>query len=110
MESPVRNYDRESQDVLGHKYAYNFDFDVMHPYMLRSFTPFLVEGNVLELGSFRGDFTRRLREHFADITCVEASSEAVTAARTEFGDAVRDRKSTRLNSRHTDISRMPSSA
>lgn len=89
MESPVRNYDRESQDALGHKYAYNFDFDVMHPYMLRSFTPFFVEGAALELGSFRGDFTRRLRQNFADITCVEASGDAVAAARTEFGESVR---------------------
>lgn len=89
MESPVRNYDRESQDALGHKYAYNFDFDVMHPYMLRSFTPFLVDGNALELGSFRGDFTRRLRERFTDITCVEASGEAAAAAQAEFGDTVR---------------------
>ena len=32
------------------------------------------------------------------------------SVRTKFEDFVRDRKSTRLNSSHTDISRMPSSA
>ena len=30
-----------------HKYSYNFDFDVMHHYMLRSFIPFFKEGNFL---------------------------------------------------------------
>ena len=88
MESASRNYDRESQDALGHKYAYTFDLDVMHPFMLRSFAPFFVPGSALELGSFRGDFTRRLAAHFSDITCVEASPEAVSAARTALGSAI----------------------
>jgi 2-polyprenyl-3-methyl-5-hydroxy-6-metoxy-1,4-benzoquinol methylase len=84
-----RNYDRESQDVPGHKYAYTFDLDVMHPFMLRSFEPFFNAGSVLELGSFRGDFTRRLAARFTDITCVEASAEAVVASRAALGDNVR---------------------
>ena len=88
MESASRNYDRESQDALGHKYAYTFDLDVMHPFMLRSFAPFFVPGSALELGSFRGDFTKRLAAHFSDITCVEASPEAVSAARTALGSAI----------------------
>lgn len=83
-----RDLDRESQDALGHKYAYTFDFDVMHPFMLRSFQPFFRPGSVLELGSFRGDFTKRLMPHFTDITCVEGSGEAVVAAREAFGDKV----------------------
>jgi 2-polyprenyl-3-methyl-5-hydroxy-6-metoxy-1,4-benzoquinol methylase len=88
MERMERNYDRESKDALGHKYAYGFDLDVMHPFMLRSFEPFFNAGSVLELGSFRGDFTRRLMPHFADITCVEASGEAVAASRAALGAAV----------------------
>lgn len=89
MESASRNYDRESRDALGHKYAYTFDLDVMHPFMLRSFAPFFVRGSALELGSFRGDFTKRLTAHFSDITCVEASPEAVSAARTSLGDSIK---------------------
>ena len=58
--SAKRNYNRESKDSKDHKYAYVFDFDVMHPFMLKSFIPFFVKGNLLELGSFKGDFTRRL--------------------------------------------------
>lgn len=84
-----RNYDRESQDTPGRKYAYRFDLDVMHPFMLRSFEPFFNAGSVLELGSFRGDFTRRLVGRFSDITCVEASAEAVAASRAALGNRVR---------------------
>ncbi len=84
-----RDYDREMKDTQDHKYAYNFDFDVMHPFMLKSFVPFFREGNLLELGSFRGDFTRRLIPHFQDITCVEASGEAIALAKKEFGDTVK---------------------
>ena len=50
--SSQRDYDKELKDTTGHKYAYNFDFDVMHPFMLKSFIPFFKEGNFLELGSF----------------------------------------------------------
>ena len=85
----TRNYDREAQDTAEHKYAYVFDFDVMHPFMLRSFEPFYAGPSVLELGSFRGDFTRRLTERFTDITCVEASATAAAAARASLGDRAR---------------------
>ena len=88
MATEARNYDKELRDAADHKYAYNFDFDVMHPFMLKSFAPFFRPGNLLELGSFKGDFTRRLVPHFSDITCVEASGEAVTAAKAALGDAV----------------------
>jgi SAM-dependent methyltransferase len=85
----TRNYDTESQDTAERRYAYAFDFDVMHPFILRSFDPFYVGSTVLELGSFRGDFTRRLAERFTDITCVEASPAAAAAARASIGDRAR---------------------
>lgn len=84
-----RDYNKEAQDSLGHKYAYSFDLDVMHPYMIRSFLPFFKHGNLLELGSFKGDFTKRLIPYFKDITCIEASDAAVGVARTYLGDKVR---------------------
>jgi SAM-dependent methyltransferase len=84
----TRDYDREIRDTADHQYAYGFDFEVMHPFMLRSFEPFLRPGSMLELGSFKGDFTRRLLAHFADVTCVEASGEALAVARGRFGDRV----------------------
>jgi len=75
-----RNYDQEFKDTADHKYAYSFDFDVMHYYMLKAFEPHFIKGNCLELGSFRGNFTERLLPHFDDITCVEASREALAQA------------------------------
>ena len=42
-----RNYNEELKDTSDHKYAYNFDFDVMHPFMLKSFIPFFEKGNLL---------------------------------------------------------------
>jgi 2-polyprenyl-3-methyl-5-hydroxy-6-metoxy-1,4-benzoquinol methylase len=81
-----RDYNSELKDAADHKYAYNFDFDVMHRFMLKSFEPFFKEGNCLELGSFKGDFTKRLIPFFKDITCVEASDEAIEIARKEFGN------------------------
>jgi ribosomal protein S18 acetylase RimI-like enzyme/SAM-dependent methyltransferase len=76
-----RNYNKELKDTSDHKYAYNFDFDIMHHYMIESFKNHFVKGNCLELGSFKGDFTKRLIPYFDDITCVEASNEAIEIAK-----------------------------
>lgn len=81
-----RNYDTESRDTGDRQYAYAFDFDVMHPLIIRSFQPFFVQGSVLELGSFKGDFTGRLLQLFDDVTCVEASGQAIEEARRRIGD------------------------
>lgn len=87
--SNQRDYNTELKDTKDHKYAYGFDFDVMHPFMLKAFKPFFKAGNFLELGSFKGDFTRKFLPHFEDITCVEASSEAIETAKQEFGSKVK---------------------
>ena len=76
-----RNYNQELKDTSDHKYAYNFDFDIMHHYMIESFKHHFVKGNCLELGSFKGDFTKRLIPYFDNITCVEASDEAIKIAK-----------------------------
>jgi len=76
-----RDYNKELKDTLDHKYAYNFDFDVIHHYMIESFKHHFVKGNCLELGSFKGDFTKRLIPYFDDITCVEASDEAIEVSK-----------------------------
>ncbi len=87
MNSP-RNYNQETRDNEGRKYAYSFDFDVMHPYMIDSFRPFFRPGNLLELGSYQGDFTQRFEPLFNDITCVEASSDAIEHAQKKVGSHV----------------------
>lgn len=82
----MRDYNLETKDTHDRKYAYRFDFDVMHRFMMRAFEPFFRPGEVLELGSFRGDFTERLATRFAHITCVEASEEAVAEAHVRLGE------------------------
>lgn len=75
-----RDYNCESRDNADRKYAYQFDFDVMHPYMLKAFAPFFKPGEALELGCFQGAFTARIAGCFDQVTCVEASGEALEAA------------------------------
>lgn len=84
-----RDYNVEIKDTNDHKYAYGFDFDVMHPYMIRSFEPFFNKGSLLELGSFKGELTRRLLPFFDDVTCVEASEVAIEDARKKLSDKVK---------------------
>ena len=85
----TRDYNSELRDTSDHQYAYSFDFDVMHNYMLKSFIPFFNEGNFLELGSFKGDFTKKFLPYFSDITCVEASDEAIKIAKETIRDKVK---------------------
>jgi 2-polyprenyl-3-methyl-5-hydroxy-6-metoxy-1,4-benzoquinol methylase len=79
-----RDYNKEMENTHDHNYVYNFDFNVIHGFMIKSFEPFFIKGNILELGSFKGDFTKRLMPFFEDITCVEASNEAIVIARKEM--------------------------
>lgn len=86
--SSERDYNAEISDTADHQYAYGFDLDVIHPFMLRSFLPHFRDGSCLELGCFRGDFTKRLQAHFDDLTCVEASDLALEKARERLGNKV----------------------
>jgi 2-polyprenyl-3-methyl-5-hydroxy-6-metoxy-1,4-benzoquinol methylase len=79
----------DSKNSEREKYAYSFDYDVMHPYMVRSFQPFFRGSSLLELGSFTGAFTKRLLVHFDDVTCVEASDTALAESRAQLGDRVK---------------------
>lgn len=83
----IRDYNRELNDTTDHKYAYNFDFDIMHPYYLKAALPYIDTTNTcLELGSSRGHFTKRLLEHFNSITCVEASDLAIEEAKQRLNE------------------------
>lgn len=84
-----RNYNEELIDFGAAKYAYSFDTDVMHPFMIKSFEPFFRQGSLLELGSFKGDFTKRFLQYFEDVTCVEASDIAMAEAQKQLGDKVK---------------------
>ena len=77
----MRDYNTEIKDTSNHKYNYSFDFDVMHDFMIKSFEPFFKKGKLLELGSYKGDFTNKFKPYFDDITCIEASDEAINSAK-----------------------------
>ncbi len=84
-----RDYNKEIIDN-DREYAYSFDFDIMHPFMIKSFEPFFNKGgSFLELGSFKGDFTKRFVDYFDDITCVEASSDAIKEAKEKVPENVK---------------------
>lgn len=87
--STQRDFNKEFDDGAERKYAYGFDFDVMHHYMIEAFRPLLRPGSALELGSFKGDFTRRLLSLFETITCVEASNVAIEEAKARQPKGVR---------------------
>lgn len=81
-----RNFNNElddSQNAPHEKYAYGFDFDVIHPFMLRAFSSWFRSGNCLELGCHEGRFTQKLLSHFTQeqLTCVEAASNAIGVAK-----------------------------
>lgn len=88
----TRDYNGELNDSgkpENQKYAYSFDFDVLHPFMVRSFEPFFNKGSLLELGSYKGNFTKRFMPYFDDVTCVEASEVAIEEARNNLGGKVK---------------------
>ncbi|MDB9758765.1 class I SAM-dependent methyltransferase [Gammaproteobacteria bacterium] len=81
----MRDYNKEHKDNGGRKYAYGFDFDIMHKYMIDSILPFKNDGGVLELGSYKGAFTKRLIPHFDSVLGVEASDAAIQEAKRVVG-------------------------
>lgn len=85
--SKIRNFNKELKDNESN-YFYNFDKDVIHPFMVKSFKPFFIEGSLLELGSHEGSFTRHLLNYFSNISCVEASTEAIKKAKKLFANKI----------------------
>jgi trans-aconitate methyltransferase len=102
VEVIVRNHDLEFQDNAGRKYAYEFD-DVIRRYLMRTFEPWFVHGESLELGCYKGDMTRLILERFPHVTVVEGASELsrivqerfegrVTAINADFADVELERR------------------
>lgn len=84
-----RNYDNELMDqdnAANEKYAYAFDYEVMHPFMLRKLLENRTSGRVLEIGSHIGIFTEKILKHFPDVTCVEASKKAFKELENKIGN------------------------
>lgn len=59
---------------------HRFD-EIMHAYLWRTFEPHMEGVSALELGCFRGDFTKRIRAEYPDVAVVDASADCIQAAR-----------------------------
>lgn len=82
-----RDYDKELADTKDHKYAYNFDHDVMHPFIIKACEQYFIDADALELGSHYSDFTERLLKHFSKLTCVEVSEKAIEIAKSRLKES-----------------------
>lgn len=73
----MRDFDKEFKETST-KYFYGFDL-MMHNYTIETFRPFVVPGKSLELGSYKGEFTKKLMTLSAidSMDCVEGSAEAI---------------------------------
>jgi 2-polyprenyl-3-methyl-5-hydroxy-6-metoxy-1,4-benzoquinol methylase len=76
----MRNFDQEARELPHKKYNYNFDA-IVRGYMMRDFRPHFAQGPALEIGCYHGDSTVELAKHFADLTVIEASADAMQVAR-----------------------------
>lgn len=84
----TRDYNLElfdQENAANEKYAYSFDYDVMHPLMIRKLIEHRSTGKVLEVGSYYGAFTERILENFSDLTCVEISTQAFIQLKEKIG-------------------------
>ena len=66
MAEQTRDYDAELTNSSDSQYAYNFDFDVIHPLMIELSTLFSIS-NALSWGAITA-LTARLKNCFDDIT------------------------------------------
>lgn len=82
-----RNLNKEFQDTESRLYAYDFDY-IHRDYMLKALSCFFRPGKALEMGCYQGEFTKKLRAHFDDITVIEGSSDLIEIARSNVGDGV----------------------
>lgn len=83
MQATTRNLNAEHADTDDRKYAYNFDY-IHRDFMWRAFAPFLTAqtgARALELGCYKGEFTKRLAQAFHDLTVVEGSEELIGFAK-----------------------------
>ncbi len=80
---PDRDLDAEHADTDDRKYAYNFDY-IHREFMLRAFSPFLTpmsHARALELGCYKGEFTKKFAQIFNDLTVVEGSQDLIAFAK-----------------------------
>lgn len=86
--STSRDLSQEHQDTADRKYAYDFDY-ILRDYMVQTFVPHFHNGRALELGCYKGEFTKKLCAHFDDLTVVEGAADLIADAKQNVGGKVR---------------------
>lgn len=77
----MRDLNNEYQDTESRKYAYDFDYR-MHDYMLKTFSVFFNgRRSALEMGCYKGEFTKKLAGIFSELTVVEGSKDLILEAK-----------------------------
>jgi SAM-dependent methyltransferase len=83
----ARDLNQEFADTDDRKYAYDFDY-VLRDFMIRQFSPFFPHtGRALEMGCYKGEFTKKLLPFFDDITVLEGSGDLIEDAKQNVGAA-----------------------
>jgi 2-polyprenyl-3-methyl-5-hydroxy-6-metoxy-1,4-benzoquinol methylase len=81
----MRDLNNEFKDSEDRKYAYDFDF-ILRKYMLRTFAPIFRGTSALEMGCYKGDFTKELQQRFSSVTVIEGSDDLIKAAQKNVPD------------------------
>lgn len=84
----MREYNKEHDDNVERKYAYDFDY-VLRGYILKALSSFFVKGKALELGCFEGEMTRLIANYFDDLTVVEAADDLIPVAKSKVSENVK---------------------
>jgi 2-polyprenyl-3-methyl-5-hydroxy-6-metoxy-1,4-benzoquinol methylase len=79
-----RNLDLEFQDNSERKYAYDIDTIVREHLLVRLEPAMKTQGNVLELGAYKGDMTSQLLGYFDKVDVIEASPILSKEVRARF--------------------------
>jgi 2-polyprenyl-3-methyl-5-hydroxy-6-metoxy-1,4-benzoquinol methylase len=81
----MRELNSECLDVEGRKYAYDFDYIHRH-YMIKSLLPHFVGESALELGCYKGEFSKLILQHYPKLTIVEGASDLIKETERNIGD------------------------
>ena len=81
----MRELNSECLDVEGRKYAYDFDY-IHRNYMIKSLRPHFVGDSALELGCYKGEFSKLILQHYPKLTIVEGASDLIKETERNIGD------------------------
>jgi 2-polyprenyl-3-methyl-5-hydroxy-6-metoxy-1,4-benzoquinol methylase len=84
-----RNLDLEFEDNSERKYAYDIDTIVREHLLVRLEPSMRTQGNVLELGAYKGDMTSQLLDYFENVDVIEASPILSEEVRARFPGLVK---------------------